>query len=326
MDPMAHTNREPVSGSPRPAVRPADAAAARRPDASMSLLLEAMERPLDPGYAAAAAVRTGPAPRTPARTAVVVLVALLCGASATTAVLDLRRPTERDEVRTALLARIENRNQETSARQRANRALQLQVETLQARALPSERQAEIQEQTTRLALAAGETPVTGPGLELVMSDRPTSQDPAVGTDPREDEAVNDGKVLDKDLQLVVNGLWAAGAEAIAINGQRLTAVSAIRSAGQAILVDYRPLVPPYVVDAVGDPNRLQTRFADGMAGSYLQLLRDSYGVQAGISAKQALTLPAAPLMRLRAAAVPSAPAATGTRTPGTPGTTSEVRP
>jgi len=323
---MAHTNREPVSGSPRPAVRPADGAAARRPDASMSLLLEAMERPLDPGYAAAAAARDGTAGRTPARTAVVVLVALLCGAGATTAVLDLRRPTDRDEVRTALLDRIQTRNEETSARQRANRTLQLLIEKAQARALSSDSQAAITQKTSQLAFAAGETPVTGPGLELVIADAATSEEPAVGTDPREDEAADQGKVLDKDLQLVVNGLWAAGAEAIAINGHRLTAVSAIRSAGQAILVDYRPLVPPYVVDAVGDPNRLQTGFADGMAGPYLQSLRDNYGVQAGISAKQALTLPAAPLMRLRAAAVPSTPAATGTRTPATPGTTSEVRP
>ena len=160
---MAHTDRA-MTGGPRPAVRPADAAAARRPDASMSLLLEAMERPLDPGYAAAAAARDGTARRTPARTAVVVLVALLCGAGATTAVLDLRRPTDRDEVRTALLDRIENRNQETSARQRANRALQARTDALQALALSKDAQARLREEIDRLALAAGETPVTGPGL------------------------------------------------------------------------------------------------------------------------------------------------------------------
>ena len=57
----------------------------------------------------------------------------------------------------------------------------------------------------------------------------------------------DGRVLDRDLQELVNGLWAAGAEAVSVDGQRLTARTAIRSAGEAVLVDFRPLSPPYVV-------------------------------------------------------------------------------
>ena len=54
-----------------------------------------------------------------------------------------------------------------------------------------------------------------------------------------------------DLQNVANALWAAGAEAIAINGQRLTATSTIRAAGNAILVDFRPVTSPYEVSAIG---------------------------------------------------------------------------
>ena len=46
----------------------------------------------------------------------------------------------------------------------------------------------------------------------------------------------------------------------------VTAVSAIRSAGEAILVDYRPLSPPYRISAIGDPDTLQTRFSDGPGG------------------------------------------------------------
>ena len=69
----------------------------------------------------------------------------------------------------------------------------------------------------------------------------------MGSDPRDDRASDTGRVLDRDLQVMVNALWAAGAEAIAINGQRLTARSAIRYAGEAILLDFRPLVPPNVM-------------------------------------------------------------------------------
>ena len=89
------------------------------------------------------------------------------------------------------------------------------------------------------------------------------------------------RVLDRDLQSVVNGLWAAGAEAVAVNGQRLTALSAIRSAGDAILVDYRPLTRPYVVVAIGDPRTIAgaVRFSGGPAGPGLRTLQQTYGMQ-----------------------------------------------
>ena len=58
-----------------------------------------------------------------------------------------------------------------------------------------------------------------------------------------------------------------------INGQRLTATSAIRFAGEAILVNYRPLVPPYAVTAIGDPASLPTRFAQGPGGTYVSTLK-----------------------------------------------------
>ena len=65
--------------------------------------------------------------------------------------------------------------------------------------------------------------------------------------------MGDGRVYDRDLQDVVNALWLAGAEAMSINGQRLTAATAIRSAGEAILVNSRPLSPPSLVHAIGNP-------------------------------------------------------------------------
>jgi hypothetical protein len=101
-----------------------------------------------------------------------------------------------------------------------------------------------------------------------------------------------------------------------VNGQRLTARSAIRYAGQAILVDFRPLVPPYVVQAVGDAAGLQTRFAAGSAGAYLQALRDNYGVQAAIVPSTNLELPGAGGSTTRFA---SAHAATPAGQSGAPG-------
>jgi uncharacterized protein YlxW (UPF0749 family) len=103
------------------------------------------------------------------------------------------------------------------------------------------------------------------------------------------------------MQRVVNGLWESGAEAVSINGQRLTALSAIRAAGDAILVDNKPLVPPYTVLAVGDGQRLSTRFQNSADGLYLHALQESYGIRTGISVEEDLRLPAAPSVIVRTA-------------------------
>ena len=141
-------------------------------------------------------------------------------------------------------------------------------------------------------------------------------DTGVGQDGQDSTGSDQGRVLDRDLQIVVNGLWAAGAEAIAINGERLTSLSAIRSAGQAILVDYRPLVPPYVIEAIGDPTRLQAGFADDIAGPYVQSLEDNYGVRVNVADETAMTLPGAGALDLRSAHPPVATAAPGHQGPG----------
>jgi len=108
-------------------------------------------------------------------------------------------------------------------------------------------------------------------------------------------------VRDRDLQRVVNGLWGAGAEAISVNGQRLTALSAIRAAGDAILVDNKPLVPPYTLLAVGDGERLSTAFQSSDDGRYLSVLQDSYDIRTSISVQDRVRLPAAPSLTVRTA-------------------------
>jgi uncharacterized protein YlxW (UPF0749 family) len=121
-------------------------------------------------------------------------------------------------------------------------------------------------------------------------------------DPRETSGFSDiGRVRDHDMQRVVNGLWESGAEAVSINGQRLTSLSAIRAAGDAILVDNRPLVPPYTVLVVGDGERLSTRFQDSADGLYLQAIQENYGIRTSISVEDDLRLPAAPSVIVRTA-------------------------
>ena len=107
---------------------------------------------------------------------------------------------------------------------------------------------------------------------------------------------------DGDLQLVVNALWAAGAEAISINGQRLGPTTAIRFAGEAVLVDFRPVTNPYEVSAIGDPDTLSATTSSrnpevaDLAGD-LRVVRPALRLRP----EDELTLPAASTPELRSA-------------------------
>ncbi len=157
-----------------------------------------------------------------------------------------------------------------------------------------------------LSAVTGYTAVVGPGAVVVLDD-------AKGVD-RTDPAAP-GRVQDRDVALAVNGLWQAGAEAIAVNGRRLTATTAIRTAGAAILVDFRPLVPPYRVEAIGDPGRLSEAYAGTRSAQTLATLAEEYGLRLSTSPAESLSLPAATAIlpvRARVPAVPDGGAAAST--------------
>lgn len=138
-------------------------------------------------------------------------------------------------------------------------------------------------QVQEYELVTGYVAVTGPGAIVTLEDAPPNPD---------SEQPELERVLDSDIQRAVNGLWQAGAEAIAINGQRLTARSAIRSAAGAILVNYRPLRPPYQVQAIG-PQSLADTFAAGADASALKGVSEQYGIGFAVNQADELSLPAA---------------------------------
>ena len=297
----------------------------RRLDASMTLLNEVMQRPLDPGYAAAAAARrAGTARSGPASAAITLVIAVLCGSLVVTAVHELRRPQpEVVKAQQALIREVERRTAETDRLQKANEDLRAWIASTQQTVLDNQGSAALAQRSRTLGVLTGEFAVTGPGLLITLNDAENASQ-AGSTDPRATSA-DQGRVLDRDLQIVVNGLWVAGAEAVSVNGQRLTALSAIRSAGEAILVDFRPLAPPYLVQAIGDPAALQAGFANDMAGPYLQSLTSNYGIRAGIQAKQSLRLPGAASMTLHYAHVAGGGEASASASPSpTASITSEV--
>jgi uncharacterized protein YlxW (UPF0749 family) len=139
----------------------------------------------------------------------------------------------------------------------------------------------------RLETTTGFVAVSGPGVRATVNDAPNG-DPAQA-------------VRDEDLALLVDGLWAAGAEAISINGQRLTALSAIRNSGPAIHVNGRPLAPPYTVLAIGDTRTMQANLLDSTHGSEFYSLARQLQFVYELRNEDSLNLPAAPdrLLRLR---------------------------
>ena len=126
-----------------------------------------------------------------------------------------------------------------------------------------------------------------------------------------------GRVQDGDLQLVVNALWAAGAEAIGINGQRLGPTTAIRFAGEAVLVDFRPVTSPYEISAIGNPDALQREFLENSEVKVLAGISAFYDLRFDFARQDELTLPAASTPELRSAGPPDEPdASVPDQTPG----------
>ena len=300
----------------------------RRPDESMTLLTSMMERPLDPGYAAAAERRaaSGLPPATSTATPAVLVAVLVMGLVFAVGAVSLgHRDTTASRARSDLVSQIQARRATADQSARQVQGLQAQIDRLQANALGG--QGDLSGRLSALALVTGSAAATGPGLTVTLDDARKQGGNSADGNPRTQAQADEGKVLSKDLQIVANGLWEAGAEAVAINGQRLTARSAIRFAGEAILVNYRPLTRPYVLTAIGSPD-LEANFAESAGGSYVRALQDNYGVRVSMATSKRLTVPAATSLTTRYATVPGGASATqtggsgtGTATSGTTGPT-----
>ncbi len=137
-----------------------------------------------------------------------------------------------------------------------------------------------------LATLTGASTVHGPGVRVVVNDAVNA------TSDR-------NRVLDTDLQKLVNALWESGAEAISVNGQRVTNLTSIRTAGQAINVNFRPLRAPYTVLAIGNPKTIPSRFAETTHGAAWFDLQRQVGLRFDMTTSNSLSLPASDRLDLR---------------------------
>ncbi|HYB39601.1 MAG TPA: DUF881 domain-containing protein [Mycobacterium sp.] len=262
-----------------------------------SLLRALLSQHLDPGYAAAAA-RQGRSTAPPSGRARVLdwvwraLAALLVAAVFAAAVAQARSvaPGVRAEqqVLGESVRAVEASTDELAARRNA---LSAQVDDIQRRALANDVEGQrLLASLDGLSLAAASTRVIGPGLTVTVTD------PGVGPNLSDvsDQRVAGSQqiILDRDLQLVVNSLWASGAEAISVGGVRIGPNVTIRQAGGAILVDNNPISSPYTILAVGPPHAMRDVFERSPGLHRLRLLEVSYGVGVHVSVGDGLALPA----------------------------------
>jgi uncharacterized protein YlxW (UPF0749 family) len=98
----------------------------------------------------------------------------------------------------------------------------------------------------------GLTAVKGPGIRVTLNDAPATLEPPDGEDP------NIMFVHQQDIQAYVNALWAGGAEAVTLQGQRLITTTGIKCVGSTVVLDGVPYSPPYVIEAIGDAAAMNT--------------------------------------------------------------------
>lgn len=230
---------------------------------------------LDPGYARAAQ-RRGGAPAGGRGQAVALLVgALLVGLVLGIAAADAAaRAPGAEQARRGLADDVQDARRRTDDLSATAADLAGRLREAQRQALSGSSQGDATlDSVHRLELAAAAVPVAGPGLRITV--------------------VDDGRnVLDRDLQVLVNGLWASGAEAVALGGVRLHPQATVRQAGGAVLVDNRPVAQPYVLEAIGDPSTLHTRLVDTDAYGRFSTFTQVYGTKFTVDEAGTLTLPA----------------------------------
>ncbi|MGA8246169.1 MAG: DUF881 domain-containing protein [Nocardioides sp.] len=260
---------------------------------TVPLLSLITQRSLDADYEHVAARRRAagtadhhPVPR---RTAAVVL--LVFGLLVTVAAVQTSRNASVDEAsRASLIDQIGLRRQNVA---------QLQRELARARSDQLGLQRAVTHQHTQLqatnahvlhlGVRTGFGAVRGPGIEVTVSSAPGSDTSQL--------------VRDSDLALLADALWSAGAEAISVNGERLTVLSSFRNVGIGILVNSRPVNPPYVFDVIGDPATLPAKLLSTAAGGQWYALKNSLGFRFDVRNGGTMSLPAAPQESLRSARI-----------------------
>jgi uncharacterized protein YlxW (UPF0749 family) len=259
-----------------------------------SLLRSLLTDHLDPGYAAAARVRkrTGYKRRPIVDHLWQAVAALVIAVVFAAAVAQARATAPGVSEAQQVLAESVRSAEHTADRLTARRnTLSAQSDDIQRRQLRDDATGRsLLARLDQYGLSAASTAVIGPGITLMAADPGGTPDLTDVSKQRVQGARQ--VILDRDLQMVVNSLWASGAEAISVGGVRIGPNVTIRQAGGAILVDNHPISSPYTVLAIGQRDTLMDGFSHSSGLLRLRMLESAYGVGVNLTSGDGLSLPA----------------------------------
>ncbi len=263
---------------------------------TLPLLSKITQQSMDADYEHVARARAAGVepPETPTTRAFSAIVVAVFGTLVAIAGVQTARTADTDAVgRTALITQIRaEKTQVTAVQDRVGALVADNAAAEESLRALRTRETELASRVRRLETRTGFGPVTGKGVVFTVDDAENGDETQV--------------VRDDDLAVLVDGLWAAGAEAIAINGQRLTVLTSIQNTGRAIHVNTRPLAPPYVVEVIGNQDTLPARLLNTAHGAAWYALARSLAFRFSMDNDDELTLPAARLLPLRQAQTGSA--------------------
>jgi len=138
------------------------------------------------------------------------------------------------------------------------------------------------------ALSAALVDLTGPGVVITLDDAPPRPDGSLPVNARPDDLV----IHQSDVQAVVNAVWAAAADGVAIMDQRLIATSAVRCVGNTLLLQGRTYSPPFVVTAIGDAAAIRAQLAASPQVAVFQQAVEDFGLTFEVRELREVTVPA----------------------------------
>jgi uncharacterized protein YlxW (UPF0749 family) len=259
-------------------------------DESLRLIDDLTNRPMDPMFEDALLIPNGHRSKFAIwfGRAVVFLICLAVGFSGCLIIRDLHQDT-RQKVRQELAAQIQSASSRSDELSNNVDDLRSQIDKLSAEVGGGSNSALADKEN----ILNGSTSVEGPGITVTLTDPlAASSDNGDSSSGNSTDSSHIRIVSDADLQSFVSKLWAAGAEAIAINGNRIGVQTSVRTAGSTILVGVESVQSPYTIEAIGSKDSLKKAMSADSEGNLFSSLKQA-GIYPQVSSKDSITMEAA---------------------------------
>jgi uncharacterized protein YlxW (UPF0749 family) len=263
----------------------------RRPDDdSLRLIDDLTNRPIDPLFSDALLTQQRPRSATTVfLTRLTVFVLCIVVGMAGAIFVRQLHTDPRKQVRQSLIVELQQQNASFDKLNTEVNKLHADV-SKKTRSMPGDNE---DPTLTGDEMANGMVAVRGSGVVMTIADPNSVNEGQPGFNPRDKTNGHSKRVVtDADLQHVVNLLWQHGAEAIAINGNRVGVATSVRTAGQTVLIGVNQVASPYKIEAIGNAKDLQAVFDGQSAEQFYQEL-DAAGIHPQIKRTGGLKLQAA---------------------------------